>query len=169
MKRVLIALLAFAMLLTVFGCGKKPVSDDPSGGGSGASGDNGGADGGAGSGASDKIGFEKEGEYIVFKVSSGIKLDENAWLGITPAGVEYKTEVEADEVDILWTSIDDPGKEPNESWVFKFYSEDIEAIEDGDYSMVLCDNDDEGNMVLLFPIVISGSEIKPDLSKLKIY
>ena len=165
MKRVLIAILAFAMVLTIVGCGAKPVNEGPSGGDNGAASD----DGGANAGKSDKIGFEKEGEYIVFKVNPAVKLDENAWLGITPAGVEYKTEAEADEEDIIWTSIDNPDKAPSESWVFKFYSEDIEAIEDGDYSMVLCDNDDEGNMVLLFPIVISGSDIAPDLTKIKIY
>lgn len=165
MKKVLIAILVIAVVFAISGCGSKPGNEGAQGDGSNTASDSGNAN----QSSSDNIGFAKEGEYIVFKVSSAFKLDVNAWLGITPAGVEYKTEVEADEFDILWTGIDNPDKTPSEKYVFKFYSDDIAGIEDGSYSMVLCDNDDEGHMVLMFPIVISGSEITPDLSKIKIY
>ena len=167
MKKVFIVLLVFAMTIALIACGAKPGSDAQSTGnpGSGSS-----VPGNTPvSGTSDQIGFSKEDEYIVFKVSPTIKLDENSWLGVVPAGKEYRDEVDADEVDVYWTNPENFRKEADEPYVFRVASADIEGIEDGSYSMVLCDNDDEGVVILQFPIVIKGTGLTADFSKLKVY
>lgn len=102
MKRFFLLFLVLAMTIALFCCGAKPSNDAQNSGLP-----NSGSDGTPNSGSSDKIGFSKEGEFLVFKVSPAIKLYENSWLGITPAGKEYKNEVDADEVDVFWTYPED--------------------------------------------------------------
>ena len=105
----------------------------------------------------------------VFSISPEFKLEENSWLGICPAGKEYKTEVEADEVDIFWVGPDAyADRKANDPYTFVIDNNDINNTEDGEYVMVLCDNDDEGKLILQFPVTIKGSEITPDFSKIKI-
>ena len=110
----------------------------------------------------------KNGTYI-FEFVPGTPITENAWLGLVPAGKEYVTEEEADEVDIFWVGPDNySGKSADENYKFSFYGEDIASIEDADYIMVLCDNDDGGKVILQFPLTKSGVELIPDFSKLKV-
>ena len=169
MKKLLTVLLVLAMVFAFIGCGKKPDSE---GAGGNQNDPAGAANSGNGSGSNTEnpvMGVTKDGEYIVFTVDPSITLVENSWLGIVPAGVEYRNEVDADEVDILWLYPDNMDKKPTDKYLFRLYSEDIAGIEDGNYSMVLCDNDDEGKVILQFPITIGGSDITADLSKLKVY
>ena len=168
MKKILIAILVLVMAFALIGCGKKPVNEaEPTT--APAPGSDAGSENTENGEASDEVGFAKDGEYIVFKVSDRFKLTETAWMGIVPAGVEYKTEEEADEVDILYEyPWEFENMKAGDDWLFKFSTYRIESIEDGNYIMVLCDNDDEGALVLQFPIVVKDMEITPDFSKLKI-
>ena len=110
-----------------------------------------------------------DGGSYSFMFSSELKLYENAWLGLCPAGKSYKTELEADEDDTFWVNPDNfYGKAANEDYVFKISSEDIAMFEDGEYTMVLCDNDDEGKVILYFPLVKNGAELIPDLEKITV-
>ena len=167
MKRVFITFLVIVMTIAWIGCSAKPGNDTQNIGNSNsvAAGSNGTPNGGT----SDQVGISKEGEFIVFKVSPKIQLNENSWLGIVPSGTEYRNEVDADEVDIFWTYPDNYNKKADEDYIFRIYAADIESIEDGNYSMVLCDNDDEGVVILQFPIVIKGANITADFSELKLY
>lgn len=166
MKKVLIVFLMLAMTIALIACGAKPGGDAQSTGNPGSVSSVPGNT--PVSGDSDRIGLSKEDEYYVFKVSPTIRLDENSWLGVVPAGKEYRDEVDADEVDVYWTNPENFRKEADEPYVFRVYFTDIEGIEDGSYSMVLCDNDDEGVVILQFPIVIKGADLTADLSKLKV-
>lgn len=170
MKKILVAILVLAMTFALAACGGKP-QNTPNNGETAAPGSNSDAENSGNSVASDKIGFKKDGEYVVFKVNGGFKLTDSAWLGIVPAGVEYKSEAEADEVDIHYEyPWEFENMKEGDDYLFKISTYSIENIEDGNYIMVLCDNDDEsvGAIVLQFPIVIKGSEITADFSKLKI-
>ena len=167
MKRFFLMFLVLVMTIALIGCSAKPGNDAQNSGNpnSGASG----SDSPSNGGASDQIGFSKEGAYLVFKVSPTIKLNENSWLGIVPAGKEYRNEADADEVDIYWTYPESfYDRKADEAYIFRIDAADIEGIEDGSYSMVLCDNDDEGLVILQFPIVIKGANLTADLSKLKV-
>ena len=162
MKRFILVFLVLVMMIALIGCGAKPGNDAQNSGNpnSGSSGSG---------GVSDQIGLSKEGEFLVFKVSPTIKLDENSWLGIVPAGKEYRNEADADEVDIYWTYPENfNDRKADEAYIFRIDAADVEGIEDGSYSMVLCDNDDEGLVILQFPIVIKGANLTADLSKLKV-
>lgn len=159
MKKILIAVLVIAVTFALVGCGKKPSGGDATAA----------PDSGANSAASDKVGISKEEGHIVFKVSSEFKLDENCWMGIVPAGREYRKELDADEVDVIWTGREYYDPEVGGDYTFIFYPENISDIEDGGYAMVLCDNDDEGAVILQFPIEVKGAELTADLSKLKVY
>ena len=168
MKRFFLVFLVLVMVLALIGCGAKPGNDAQNSGNpnSGSSG----SDSSSNGGASDQIGFSKEDEFLVFKVSPTIKLDENGWLGIVPAGKEYRKELDADEVDLYWTYPENfHDKKADEAYIYRINTADIEGIEDGSYSMVLCDNDDEGVVILQFPIVIKGAVLTADLGKLKLY
>ena len=107
--------------------------------------------------------------YIIFKVDPSFNVTEASWMGICPVG-NYKTEGEADEVDIMWMNpeyIEGGKKVPFE---FHFSEEDISNIEDGEYTMVLCEDDgiESSKCFLHFPITIKGSKITSDFSKLVI-
>ena len=167
MKRFILVFLVLVMMIALIGCGAKPGNDAQNSGNpnSGSSGSGSPSNGGV----SDQIGLSKEGEFLVFKVSPTIKLDENSWLGIVPAGKEYRNEADADEVDIYWTYPENfNDRKADEAYIFRIDTANVEGIEDGSYSMVLCDNDDEGLVILQFPIVIKGANLTADLSKLKV-
>lgn len=172
MKRFFLVFLVLVITVALIGCGTKPGNDAQNSGtpnsGSSGSGSSG-AESTSNSGASEQIAFSKEGEFLVFKVSPTIKLDENSWLGIVPAGKEYRKEADADEVDIYWTYPENfNDRKADEAYIFRIDAADVEGIEDDSYSMVLCDNDDEGLVILQFPIVIKGANLTADLGKLKI-
>ena len=84
---------------------------------------------------------------------------------------DYKNEGEADEVDLIWISPDTYEDGQTTPFKFTYDNEDLARIGDGDYLMVLCeDDDDESSKVFLsFPITIKGTSITVDLSKLVIY
>ena len=166
MKRMISLFLALLLLLALFGCGKTGDSGSQgSGASSGGSGDQ--AQDAQASDA-DGVSLAREDGATVFKVSAEIKLMENSWMGIVPAGKTYATEAEADEDDILWVYPDYGDRSAGDPYRFLFYDSDIEPIEDGDYAMVLCDTDDEGALLLQFPVTIKGSTITPDFTKLRV-
>jgi len=171
MKKLIVTLLAVSMSLVLFGCSK-------------------GNEGGKETEAQIETEASKETDAAVetdadlektgvlltsvggsysFMFSSELKLYENAWLGLCPAGKSYTDELDADEDDIFWVYPDNfSGKAADEDYVFKISSEDIAMFEDGKYTMVLCDNDDEGKVILYFPLEKSGAELIPDFDKITV-
>jgi ABC-type Fe3+-hydroxamate transport system substrate-binding protein len=111
-----------------------------------------------------------EGNKIVFTIDSSFKLKPNSWLGIVPAGRDYKTEGEADEVDLIWINPDTYEEGQTTPFKFTYDNEDLARIGNGEYIMVLCENDDDpdSKVFLYFPVKITGIIITADLSKLVI-
>lgn len=109
------------------------------------------------------------GNYI-FTVDPSYKIKQESWMGICPAGKSYKTEGEADEDDIIWMNPQPFEEGKNAPYEFHFNEEDIKSIEDGDYTMVLCEDDDveTSKCYLYFPITIKGSTLTADFSKIVI-
>lgn len=173
MKKIVGIILVLAMGLAFMGCGAKG-KDAGSGEGGGDTkapaatedaGGNGG--GGAASDAGFKLG--DNGDMYVFNISSKYVLRQDAWLGVVPSG-EYTKEVDADEVDIYYVypvNYEEGSKNDN---VFEYPKEDVKnLIEDGNYTMVLCDTDeDTGKVVLYFPITVKGDSLKADLDKITV-
>ena len=122
--------------------------------------------------ASKDVGVEVSSSdgYIIFKVDPSFRVKDVSWMGICPAGKSYKTEGEADEDDIMWMNPEYIEEGKNDPFEFRFYEEDIKSIEDGEYTMVLCedDGDESSKCFFYFPITIKGSKITPDFSKIVI-
>lgn len=106
--------------------------------------------------------------YATIKVSSDVKMDdESAWLGLCPEGKDYITEIEADEVDIIWFSMDYKEDFENDPTVFAC---DFETVEDGTYALVVATSDDEnvGYVVIQLSMTKKGEEIVFDYSNAKL-
>lgn len=115
--------------------------------------------------AGDDFEVKSNSEGVIFRVNHNIKLKEDAWLGVVPKGKEYTNEVDADEVDIYYSYYSNNEKKDSEDYEF-FY--DPNCIEDGEYSMVLCDTDgDDGKVLVQFDMKKSGKDITPEFSTAK--
>lgn len=80
------------------------------------------------------------GSYATIKVDSSVKMDdESAWLDLCPAGKDYITELEADEVDVVYFYAESREEDSN-PYVFAC---DFEAVEDGKYALIVATSDDE--------------------------
>ena len=120
--------------------------------------------------ADNSVKFSTQDGKTIFTVDPSFKLHTYSWMGIVPAGKAYKTEGEADEVDIIWMNPDAFEEGQTAPAKFVFDNNDIEGVGNGDYIMVLCENDDDeaSKVYLYFPITINGSTLTADLSKLVI-
>ena len=114
------------------------------------------------------VGFKQTGGKVVFTVDKDIELTQNAWLGFLPGTKGYKNEEDADEYDVLYAYIENPEKKASEDFLFQFDNESVDALDDGDYIIVLCDDDDGGKVMLYFPAVLNGSNVKCDFDKIVI-
>lgn len=80
------------------------------------------------------------GAQATVKLDASVKMDDtSAWLGLCPAGKTYVTELEADEVDVVWYNADAREKE-SDPYVF---SCDFSDVADGTYAVVVATSDDE--------------------------
>ena len=115
-----------------------------------------------------RVKFASENGKTIFTFDPSFKIKPNSWLGVVPAGKDYKNEGEADEVDLIWISPDTYEDGQTTPFKFTYDNEDLARIGDGDYLMVLCeDDDDESSKVFFsFPITIKGTSITVDLTKL---
>lgn len=164
MKKIAVTVLALALSFAFFGCAK---GGDKANGNANGNGGEGPAVEATDAKEDSKVGMSTSGDFVVFKVKSDIKLDENAWLGFCPGSKQYKNETEADEDDVLYM-YQSADKTTNEAYVFEFDKNDIKSsLQDGEYVMVLCDNDDDGKLILQFPAVVKNGEATFDLSKIK--
>jgi len=115
-----------------------------------------------------RVKFASENGKTIFTFDPSFKIKQNSWLGVVPTGKDYKNEGEADEVDLIWINPDKYEDGQTTPFKFTYDNNDLASIGDGDYLMVLCeDDDDESSKVFLsFPITIKGTSITVDLSKL---
>lgn len=106
------------------------------------------------------------GAYATIKVSADIKMDDtSAWLGLCPEGKDYITELEADDVDVIWFNYAD--REEGEPYV---YACDFSSVEDGTYALVVATSDDEnvGYVVIQLSMTKAGEKLTFDYTNAKI-
>lgn len=106
------------------------------------------------------------GAYATITLSADVKLDDtSAWLGLCPAGKNYITEEEADDVDVIWFAFD--GREENDPYVF---SCDFSEVEDGTYALVVTSSDDGavGYVVLQLLMTKDGEKLTFDYTDAKL-
>ena len=159
MKKILITALALAMTLSLASCRKKTAdqSNTPGNGNQAVSGNAGTT---ADSAAVAKIiSFTLENGDIVFKVSSSLQLDVDSWIGICPKG-NYVYEDDADDAGLTYTFYEERESE-SDDYIFKV---SYEGLEDGEFTMVLCDTDNAGYVMASWPITIKGGKPEIDLS-----
>lgn len=157
MKKTLAILLAFAMTMSLASCKKKePVVTDANGSViTTTTGKN---------KASDvQIQHSIDGEYLVFKVSGKLQLEIDAWIGICIKG-SYVYEDDADDSGISYNYFEERQTE-TEDYVFKIA---YAGIEDGEYTMVLCDTDNAGYVMASWSLVLKGGKPTIDFSNFKI-
>lgn len=105
--------------------------------------------------------------YATIKVDSKIKMDDtSAWLGLVPSGKDYITELEADEVDIIWWGLE-PRESDSDPYVWAC---DFESVEDGKYDVVVATSDDEnvGYIAIQLSMEKKGDKITFDYTNAKI-
>lgn len=103
-----------------------------------------------------------DGAYATIKVSNEVKMDdESAWLGLCPAGKDYITELEADDVDVIWFNAD--AREENDPYVFAC---DFSTVEDGTYALVVATSDDEnvGYVAIQLEMTKDGDKLSFDFA-----
>ena len=166
MKKVVSLFMVCALSLALFGCGKatgnkggndttkaaaQPADDDDS----------------TPAGADD-VKFSQKGDKTVFTVDSGIALQQDAWLGFCPGTKGFVKEMDADEVDVLYAYTTEDENNNGGDYIFEFDNDSIDALDDGDYILVLCDSDDEnvGKVVLYIPAKLDGSKVTLNYDKL---
>ena len=104
-----------------------------------------------------------------FEISPLFELSDSAWLGMVSPGSEYVTEIEARADRTFWVWVEDyETRNPSDPYVVVYSGEDIAMLPQEDFTMVLCDSDNNGKVVLQFPVTPSGAEIRYDLDQLKI-
>jgi hypothetical protein len=165
MKKVIALIMVCVLSLTLFGCGKK---DAGKGGGETTKAAAQAADkSGGDSAAASKVKFAPKGEKLAFTVDNGFALKQDAWLGFCPGTKGYVNEVDADEVDVLFAyQTEEEGRKESDPYLFEFDKSSIEALEDGDYILVLCDTDEDTGKVLVYiPAKISGTTVTLDYDK----
>lgn len=170
MKRIIALAVVCAMSLMLFGCGKKGGSgsgsnDQNKPGQTEAAADEG-KDDGKGAASDAGIGVSRKDDMTVFKVDHNVNLTQNAWLGFCPGTKGYVEEEDADEYDVIYVYICNEDYQPGDDYIFEFGDEWIGGLEDGDYVGVLCDDDNDGKVMLYFPAVIKDGKLKCDLDKI---
>lgn len=106
------------------------------------------------------------GAYATIKVSADVKMDDTtAWLGLCPAGKDYITELEADEVDVIYFYAE--YREDGDPYVFAC---DFENVEDGTYALIVATSDDEnvGYVVIQLTMTKSGDKLSFDFENAKL-
>ena len=165
-KAILTSVVALAVALSLAACKKAPSgsSEGPSGGTAGPSVTNTSVSGQTeNTAAPDQIRYSVEGKYIIFKVSKKISLETDAWIGICLKGV-YVYEEDADDNQYTYAFFDDSRSDASD-YSFKVSAE---GLEDGEYSMVLCNTDNTGYVIASWGLVIKNGTPEVDYSIFKI-
>lgn len=161
MKKILSLAIALAITMSFASCAGKAPSGNGGTENAGVSGPN-------GTTADSKevakiINCKEENDYLVFTVSKSLPLTEDSWLGICEKG-DYVLEDDADDAGVTYTYSEERETE-NEDYVFKLtYS----GLEDGEYTMVLCDTDNNGYVMASWRLTLKDEKPAVDLSGFKI-
>lgn len=117
----------------------------------------------------DDLLFEADEERILFSVSTDFEIESDAWLGVIPTGKIYENEVDADEVDIIYTYCENLDEENAAMYIFAFEKSNFFGIEDGIYDMILCssDNAETGKVLIQIGLEKNGESIVLDYENSK--
>ena len=159
MKKMLTTLLAVAMAVSLASCTKKqPSQSSISGSGTQAVSGSSGVKAGSNT-SSVPVSYTIENGDIIFTVSGTLGLADDSWIGICAKG-SYVYEDDADDASVTYSFFEERESE-NDDFVFKIM---YEGVEDGDYTMVLCDTDNEGYVMASWPLSIRNGTPAVDLS-----
>ncbi len=165
MKKILIAFVALSMTISLAACKKnEPVATDANGAPVATAASQGKGQGTGASQPSDvQLEHSVDGEYLVFKLSSKVKLEVDAWIGICNKG-NFIHEEDADNEGLTYAYYDARESE-TEDYIFRVGFADLS---DGEYTMVLCDTDNAGYVIASWALTIKDGKPTLDYSGLKI-
>ena len=168
MKKAVALLIACAISLTLFGCGKKAENKSGNDQAEEETTQAADKDDDESSESDTNVKFSQKGDKTVFTIEADFGLQQDAWLGFCPGTKGYTKEADADEFDVLYTYYEENSSGKN--YIFQFDTASIDALDDGDYVLVLCDSDDEnvGKVVFYIPAKLDGSKVTLDYDKIVI-
>lgn len=163
MKKIIALAIILAMTASLAACGKKASSSDP---GAGTTATN--ADGtpkvtSESKNITKQIDYRIEGTNLIFTVSSSIALKVDAWIGICEKG-SYIYEEDADDAGVNYAYYNERESE-SEDYVFEI---ETGGIEDGEYTMVLCDTENAGYVMASWALTIKEGKLNVDVSGFKL-
>lgn len=176
MKKKLAIVLATIMVLSLTACGSSANEGSQTSSAAGTTSTTSGTTGHAETSQGVSIGLSPveaafhpatSGSYATIKVDSSVPMDdETGWLGLCPAGKDYITELEADEVDEIWFNYD-TREADTDPYVFAC---DFEPVADGTYALVVATSDDEnvGYVVIQLTMEKKGDKLTFDYSDAKL-
>ena len=174
MKKILPIVLAVILSVSIVGCGKQQNNANPQGNSTNTSQttQNGQNDQGTIAPNPVELAFHPAtspdaGAYATIKVSADIKFDdETAWLGLCPAGKDYVTEQEADDVDVIWYNADATESETDPH----VFACDFSDVDDGTYALVVTSSDDEnvGYVIIQLEMTKKGETLTFNYDNAKI-
>ncbi|MCQ2433351.1 MAG: hypothetical protein MJ175_12170 [Clostridia bacterium] len=168
MKKFAVFILAALLAASMTACGSKTPAADNSTQNNGS----------GNSGVSQTVGMNEveaifhpatsseAGAYATIKISADVQFDDtSAWLGLCPVGKDYITELEADDVDVVWFNYE--GREDGDPYVFAC---DFSTVEDGTYALVVASSDDEsvGYIMMQLEMTKKGDSVTFDYSNAKL-
>lgn len=172
MKKKLVLVLLATMILSLSGCGLqlRDRSNEDTGKTSDKDDDDDDDDnstsGAAGVTFRPTVNYETDDDIATFIIDAGTSLEIDSWLGICEKG-EYIYESVADEYDITYAYpedyYDEDGNPSSGPYTYLLY---YSYIDDGDYTLVLTNTDDDGLVVFYAPCTIKNGELTVDTDEL---
>lgn len=162
-KRILTSIVALAMTFSLASCGKTSSGGTAGSLNGPAVSDSSGSAQTVNTAVPDQISFTVDGKHIIFNVSKKIRLETDAWIGICLKG-NYVYEEDADENQFTYAFFDEERSDAPD-YYFKVSAEDIE---DGEYSMVLCNSDNGGYVIASWGLLIKNGMPEVDYSGFRI-
>ncbi len=175
MKKALLIMMALVLTLSIIGCGKQQNNEKPAESSKIVS-ETSQSEQKDKSENAEQISVESifqpstsaaTGAYATIKISADIKFDDDsAWLGLCPTGKDYITELEADDVDVIWFNADAKENETDPH----VFACDFSSVEDGTYALVVATSDDEnvGYVVIQLEMTKKGETLTFNYDNAKI-
>ena len=163
MKKILTITIALATVLSLASCKKAETGDKDISGSVSVSVDGTGASASGNKSGKIKIDHTVDGDFLVFTVSCDFNLESDAWVGICAKG-DYVYEDDADDAEFTYSYYEDRQSE-EDPYIFKVAFNDMD---DAEYTVVLCDTDNNGYVIASWNVTLSGGKATVDYKNFKI-